>query len=199
MKTQIYNSCIFRLGEGWEDPVHRETLHESVDAVPKEEKLKEAEKPVENSPEEKSSTETEEKNENVPLPTSSPSNEELAKMWQPKTRQSIAQRLKRKFFRIFFFLRFFFFFHFSNKFQIFFFFITLQLMSTFMSNPIDMCSLVLKYTTTTMNPTFQAETPIPAVTLTQTTKRKIPMPQLLRHPQKIKPNLLKKISLRLLL
>ena len=99
MKTQIYNSCIFRLGEGWEDPVHRETLHESVDAVPKEEKLKEAEKPVENSPEEKSSTETEEKNENVPLPTSSPSNEELAKMWQPKTRQSIAQRLKRKFFR----------------------------------------------------------------------------------------------------
>ena len=25
-----------------------------------------------------------------------PSNEELAKMWEPKTRQSIAQRLKRK-------------------------------------------------------------------------------------------------------
>ena len=195
MKTQIYNSCIFRLGEGWEDPVHRETLHESVDAVPKEEKLKEAEKPLENIPEEKSSTETEEKNENVPLPTSSPSNEELAKMWQPKTRQSIAQRLKRKFFRIFFFYDFFFF---RINFK-FFFFITLQLMSTFMSNPIDMCSLVLKYTTTTMNPTFQAETPIPEVTLTQTTKRKIPMPQLLRHPQKIKPNLLKKIFLRLLL
>merc|ERR1712141_557839 len=51
-------------------------------------------KPLENIPEEKSSIETEEKNENVPLPTSSPSNEELAKMWQPKTRQSIAQRLK---------------------------------------------------------------------------------------------------------
>jgi len=90
----IVNQICSMLGEGWEDPVHRETLHESVDAVPKEEKLKEAEKPVENSPEEKSSTETEEKNENVPLPTSSPSNEELAKMWQPKTRQSIAQRLK---------------------------------------------------------------------------------------------------------
>ena len=89
-----------RLGQGWEDPVHRETLHESVDHVPKEEKLKEAEKPVENSPEEKSSTETEEKNENVPVPTSSPSNEELAKMWQPKTRQSIAQRLKRKIFLV---------------------------------------------------------------------------------------------------
>ena len=26
-----------------------------------------------------------------------PSNEELAKMWEPKTRQSIAQRLKRKY------------------------------------------------------------------------------------------------------
>merc|ERR1711884_338132 len=90
----IVNQICSMLGEGWEDPVHRETLHESVDAVPKEEKLKEAEKPVENSPEEKSSTETEEKNENVPLLTSSPSNEELAKMWQPKTRQSIAQRLK---------------------------------------------------------------------------------------------------------
>jgi len=90
----IVNQICSMLGEGWEDPVHRETLHESVDAVPKEEKLKEAEKPLENSPEEKSSTETEEKNENVPLPTSSPSNEELAKMWQPKTRQSIAQRLK---------------------------------------------------------------------------------------------------------
>ena len=89
-----------RLGQGWEDPVHRETLHESVDHVPKEEKLKEAEKPIENSPEEKSSTETEEKNENVPVPTSSPSNEELAKMWQPKTRQSIAQRLKRKIFLV---------------------------------------------------------------------------------------------------
>merc|ERR1711953_1251681 len=90
----IVNQICSMLGEGWEDPVHRETLHESVDAVPKEDKLKEAEKPLENSPEEKSSTETEEKNENVPLPTSSPSNEELAKMWQPKTRQSIAQRLK---------------------------------------------------------------------------------------------------------
>merc|ERR1711884_596434 len=90
----IVNQICSMLGEGWEDPVHRETLHESVDAVPKEEKLKEAEKPLENIPEEKSSTETEEKNENVPLPTSSPSNEELAKMWQPKTRQSIAQRLK---------------------------------------------------------------------------------------------------------
>merc|ERR1711988_1356518 len=90
----IVNQICSMLGEGWEDPVHRETLHESVDAVPKEEKLKEAEKPLENIHEEKSSTETEEKNENVPLPTSSPSNEELAKMWQPKTRQSIAQRLK---------------------------------------------------------------------------------------------------------
>merc|ERR1711953_85325 len=90
----IVNQICSMLGEGWEDPVHRETLHESVDAVPKEDKLKEAEKPLENIPEEKSSTETEEKNENVPLPTSSPSNEELAKMWQPKTRQSIAQRLK---------------------------------------------------------------------------------------------------------
>ena len=93
-------------------------MHESVDAVPKEEKLKEAEKPVENSPEEKSSTETEEKNENVPLPTSSPSNEELAKMWQPKTRQSIAQRLKRKFFRIFFITIFFFFEEISNFFSL---------------------------------------------------------------------------------
>merc|ERR1711953_1259622 len=90
----IVNQICSMLGEGWEDPVHRETLHESVDAVPKEDKLKEAEKPLENIPEEKSSTETEEKNENVPLPTSSPSDEELAKMWQPKTRQSIAQRHK---------------------------------------------------------------------------------------------------------
>merc|ERR1719461_1793722 len=52
----IINQICSMLGEGWEDPIHRNILQESVDLVPKEEKpVGETEKPtVENNLEEKS-------------------------------------------------------------------------------------------------------------------------------------------------
>ena len=71
---------IFRLGDGWETPVHKEPMHESSQIPTKDEKP--SEKPSKDNAEETHKT---------------PSNEELAKMWEPKTRQSIAQRLKRKY------------------------------------------------------------------------------------------------------
>ena len=106
---------IFRLGEGWEDPMHRDILKETVDLTPKEEKPVETEAKASGDAE-KSGSDTTEKSESAdkpsenseensdPVPKSSPSNEELAKMWQPKTRQSIAQRLKGKY--LFTFLKF---------------------------------------------------------------------------------------------
>ena len=84
--------------------MHGDILKETVDLIPKEEK------PVETGEKssvdagnsgdsvEKSEKSGESSGESSVPPVPTPSNEELAKMWQPKTRQSIAQRLKGKIF-----------------------------------------------------------------------------------------------------
>ena len=105
-------TCFLRLGAGWEVPIHKEVMVESLQLEPKTEKPKQN---IDDSAEEKvnetghqSNSENEkvanESSEKIEASSSNsdqqqndpklPSNEELAKMWEPKTRQSIAQRLK---------------------------------------------------------------------------------------------------------
>merc|ERR1712223_1134143 len=100
----IINQICHMLGQGWEEPVHTDPLVEISELDPKVE-------PAQNSPKPSSSSLTINKTEENGTTSgesheaisggseeskvsSSPSNEELAKMWQPKTRQSLAQRLK---------------------------------------------------------------------------------------------------------
>ena len=77
--------------DGWEGPIHTEPMQEISILQPKhEEKSKEINKNTETN--EDSTPE----NSNENTAPKELTNEELAKMWEPKTRQSIAQRLKRK-------------------------------------------------------------------------------------------------------
>ena len=78
--------------DGWEGPIHTEPMQEISILQPKhEEKSKEIKNTDDTTNIEESTT----ANNSKEL-TNEELNEELAKMWEPKTRQSIAQRLKRK-------------------------------------------------------------------------------------------------------
>ena len=108
-----------RLGQGWEDPVHSDPLVEISELTPKTEStsttmtLKTEEnkttaagsEPTTPSKQEATSGQEEVTSgeeavsagsEATSSKPSSLSNEDLAKMYQPKTRPSLAQRLKRK-------------------------------------------------------------------------------------------------------
>ena len=89
---------IFRLGEGWKDPVHKDKLVESSELIPKAEAepSKSEDTTVNQSSSSNPSNEAAEPSSstNQTASSSSPSTSESAKMWEPKTRLSIAQRLK---------------------------------------------------------------------------------------------------------
>jgi hypothetical protein len=120
---------VSRLGQGWDDSIHKDPLKEISDLLDKNEDFKtqqqtpeapekSSENSTENSTENSSNNSTEKSSENstenceetkpdiedkqkqnkaeTSNKITQPSNEELAKMWQSRTRQSIAQKLKRK-------------------------------------------------------------------------------------------------------
>merc|ERR1712223_530114 len=87
----IINQICHMLGDGWEGPIHTEPMEEISILQPKhEEKSKENKNTDHTNVEEESTT----NNSNENTAPKELTNEELAKMWEPKTRQSIAQRLK---------------------------------------------------------------------------------------------------------
>ena len=87
----IINQICHMLGQGWEDPIHSEPLVECSELSPVETPSKVEEKKVESDSTSAAST-----SEAKPDPADpvAKRNEELAKMWEPKTRPTLAQRLK---------------------------------------------------------------------------------------------------------